>query len=473
MKSFWLYLHFPHLQLDTLFANPNQTQSELPVVVLNTRHNTVVQANAVARQAGISLGMGLGTAAALQHDLQVLPYQYEVEHSRLKELASHLYQVTSDIHLFSPNGILLRIHHMLKLYGGLTAYWQIIRRQLAPFHLSYHFATGHSALAAKMLASQGFDTISDDLASLKEAVGRCPLSATELDSKLQQKLTRVGVHRVSDLQSLPLKDLAKRFDAQLVTYLGRLSGEFHHPLQWFMPPSQFERYLELLYEISHSDHLHKPLLSMLTGLEQFLKVRDLLTHSIVLRLEIREHPAQSVQVNSAEGEYQASKWLELSKLKLDSLTLQGPVYGIHLRTLQTHLRCPDKADLFSRSKGSLTDLQLVALLQAKLGETAVLRLVMEDDFRPEKASSYRPVTTVRESQPLNALQPCRPSFLLPEGQPLTEKVRIMEGPERLHTGWWDNHEVVRDYYIARSEQGQWLWIYRTPQNQWYVQGVFS
>ena len=55
------------------------------------------------------------------------------------------------------------------------------------------------------------------------------LQQTELAVKTVQKLNRVGIHKVGDLLKLPLKDLAKRFDIDLVTYLGRLTGEFHHP----------------------------------------------------------------------------------------------------------------------------------------------------------------------------------------------------------------------------------------------------
>ncbi|GAL22007.1 DNA polymerase-like protein PA0670 [Vibrio maritimus] len=37
----------------------------------------------------------------------------------------------------------------------------------------------------------------------------------------------------------------------------------------------------------------------------------------------------------------------------------------------------------------------------------------------------------------------------------------------------DGNPVKRDYYVARSEQGQWLWIYRTEDKQWFIHGQFS
>ncbi len=471
MKNFWLYLHFPHLQLDTITSD-NADMQQQPVVILHGRKNTIVQSNQAAAEAGIQIGMGLGTAAALEHNLQVLPYQYDVENTRLQELATHLYQVTSDICLFAPNGLLLRIHHMLGLYGGLDPYWQKLQQQLKPFAVTYDFATGHSALAARMLARQHYNQVHQAIDTLKHAVNQCPITATELDHKVQEKLSRVGIHKVGELLTLPLKDIAKRFDAELVTYLGRLSGEFYHPLSFYTPQSQFERYLELLYDITHTQHLHKPLGKLLDALEHFLKVRDLLTNRITLRFFQRDGEPINLDVGSAQGEYQAKKWLQLSQLKLESLKLQAPIYGLRLNTGQTQLRSPEKADLFRAAQGSLNTLQLISLLEAKLGEHSVLKVTLKDDFRPEVVSQYQSIEDAH-NDPAMCLHAMRPSFLLPAPQHLQDKVNIISGPERLHTGWWDNQQVIRDYYIARNHQGQWLWIFKTPHQQWFVQGLFS
>jgi hypothetical protein len=34
------------------------------------------------------------------------------------------------------------------------------------------------------------------------------------------------------------------------------------------------------------------------------------------------------------------------------------------------------------------------------------------------------------------------------------------GPERIETGWWDGRPIARDYYIAHSQNGSRMWIYR-------------
>jgi protein ImuB len=64
-------------------------------------------------------------------------------------------------------------------------------------------------------------------------------------------------------------------------------------------------------------------------------------------------------------------------------------------------------------------------------------------------------------------------MLLPAPQPLTDNVSIIQGPERLVTGWWDGDDMTRDYFVARSTTGRWLWVFRNQDLQWFVHGMFS
>lgn len=468
MKALWLYLHFPHLQLDTLFS---QKAVEHPVVILDGKLNTVVQLNQLAYDSGIRLHMGLGTAAALAQSLQVIPYQSDIERNTLKEIAEWLYLVTSDICFYPPNGLLLRIHNMLNLYSGLAPYWLAIKNQLSSLKITYQYSTGHSPYASRMLARAAWNTITDDFLLIKQQVNQCTLSQTELSAKAIHKLNRVGIHKIDDLLKLPLKDVAKRFDIDLVTYLGRLTGEFQHPVNFFHPTESFHRYLELLYSIENIQHLHLPLQHLLTSLEHFLKVRDQLTEQLIITLHQREADDLPLEVHSAQGEYQAQKWLTLSALTFETIKLAAPVFAITLSTGKTYIRTPDKPDLFSAKKGSLSNLQLVSMLQAKLGEAAVQGLTMQDDFRPERVSQY--ISPLQQHTIQLHLQSLRPSFLLHKPQPLLQKVAIIHGPERVTTGWWDNQPVTRDYFIAHAETGQWCWVYRTPAEKWYLHGIFS
>lgn len=53
---------------------------------------------------------------------------------------------------------------------------------------------------------------------------------------------------------------------------------------------------------------------------------------------------------------------------------------------------------------------------------------------------------------------------------------ILEGPERLETGWWDESGIARDYYIALSGRGVRLWVYRDrgdSRKRWFLHGFFG
>ena len=114
MSQLWLYLHFPRLQLNSLTWLADQSEyAEQPLVILNTQSNKVLQLNRQASLAGIKPNMGLATSASLAHDLLVHPYKQEIEQAKLAEIAEALYQVTSDICLYPPDGLLLRVHNML------------------------------------------------------------------------------------------------------------------------------------------------------------------------------------------------------------------------------------------------------------------------------------------------------------------------------------------------------------------------
>ena len=41
------------------------------------------------------------------------------------------------------------------------------------------------------------------------------------------------------------------------------------------------------------------------------------------------------------------------------------------------------------------------------------------------------------------------------------RLRIVAGPERIESGWWDQADARRDYYVVQTLAGQRGWAYRT------------
>lgn len=470
MTNIWLYLHFPQLQLDCLLAQ-HSTSADIAMVVVNPSQMQVMQLNQIAYAVGICKGMSLGAAATLDSTLAVHPYQEIVEQDKLKEIADSLYSVTSDICFFAPTGLLLRAHTMLSLYGSLASYWLAIQQRLESLNITYHYATGTTPLAAKALALQKWDQVCEDHSKIQKQLSSSPLDFTELDKKTINKLERVGIRRLKQLIDVPLGDIAKRFSHQLAHYLGQLQGVLPHPVQFYHPAAEFQRYMELLYEITNTQTLIPSLRYLLKALEQFLKLRDQLAMQVIIDLHQRDSEILALNVGSPQGEYRASAWQRLIELQLETVSLNAPVFAITLCVSKTHLCVPDKADLFEAKRGDLSCLQLIAILQAKLGQQAVYSPAFCNSDIPEQANqSVRVLNTQSSDWHAHAM---RPIFLFPQPVPLAFKVFIEQGPERIQTAWWSGHLIERDYFVARNPQGQWFWIFRTPEQHWFVHGVFS
>jgi protein ImuB len=86
-------------------------------------------------------------------------------------------------------------------------------------------------------------------------------------------------------------------------------------------------------------------------------------------------------------------------------------------------------------------------------------------------------------KPVNVPYFLRPLWLLADPRPLPGDERprcdgpleLEEGPERIESGWWDGHDVRRDYYVARDRAGARLWVFRERQDggRWFLHGVFG
>jgi protein ImuB len=124
----------------------------------------------------------------------------------------------------------------------------------------------------------------------------------------------------------------------------------------------------------------------------------------------------------------------------------------------------------------------------------VFQLQAVDDHRPERAWMQVPVTPdASAGRTPAASTSARPLFVLPAPQSLSTSsnqpeyegvLRLIAGPERVEAGWWDSRSpaagrpdlaVHRDYFVARNDHGQTLWIYRelmAPRG-WYLHGFFA
>lgn len=467
----WLYLYFPRLQLET-----QEPDSPLPFGIVDEQENQLVQLNEAAQKQGVAPGMGLATAAALCPDIQLLPLKEIIAQRRIEELAHGLYDLSGDICPDIPEGLWLGATRMVKYHNGFDNYCKNIQSFLAPQSLTYQIGAGFSPLSARLLA-KAKAPLTDQPGAQTQAYRQCPLELTDLSLSTREHLQRLGIQTMAGLLALPLKEVSRRFDADLAQYLGRLTGQLPHPLPLFQPPDTFRRHRELPHELETSQGLMPWIERLLGELETFLLSREQVVKRVELTLYPREGEPVSQVIGTAQGESRVERWRPLIELTLERQPLTAPVAALALSVRELLPRPKDTRDgLDPHSTSSLSPDQLIALLQARLGEDRVRRLVVREDFRPDKATAERdPLSRTEHSNPESPPPPnLRPGFLLDAPQPCRQPLEIVQGPERIATGWWDHQPQVRDYYIARNSEGQWCWVFREPQQTgWFVQGYFA
>jgi len=104
------------------------------------------------------------------------------------------------------------------------------------------------------------------------------------------------------------------------------------------------------------------------------------------------------------------------------------------------------------------------------------------DHRPERA--WARVLDGRSAGPHASCAACaRPLWILPAPLPLGAgkvpnlhegSLRLMSDAERIESGWWDEHDLRRDYYTAVARSGERMWIYRDlDSGVWHLHGIFG
>lgn len=519
MQTLWLYLLFPQLQLDLNSdgINPEQATTPAPAVLLHPQDLRVHQANAPARSLGIKPGQTLAQACAMCAALQVMPWQPALEQQLLDMLALDCYQLCADIAEAPPNALWLRLDPMLQLYGGLPAFLQQLNQQLQQRPLQYQYGVALSAEAARLLCLSQPGQTALTQAQQQLQLSGCPVSFLHVTPATIQQLERLGISQLGQLLLLPATELSRRFGADLYLYLQRLQGKLPPLLQYYQPPEQFSARLELLYQLEQYPQLHKPLQHLLLQLQHYLQRRDQLCYQLQLELTLRDQPPLTLKLQSPQAEALACRWLNLWQLKLEALRLPAPVLALALSASQYCSRDTDSDDLYAGRRGQYTPLQLVGLLQAKLGSAQVCRPVQVAAYLPEIAGVNIPLQSAaagvnpqprqqstqvpapRQTMAQNLAQtvaqpaaaytvgaepsatntftalsaPHRPAFLLAQPEPLQQQVQLQPGLERIQSQWWQGPSEARDYLTAQSADGRWLWIYRTEQQQWFVHGVFA
>ncbi|NCT66387.1 MAG: DNA polymerase Y family protein [Rhodanobacteraceae bacterium] len=503
---FWLCLRFAQLALDVV-----RTGLDLPprtpcaVVDGPPQRRQVVLADAAARKAGVHAGQPLAAAHLLCPRLAVAPRDAAAERQALDSLAAWAYRYSADVSLAAPDALYVEVGASLALFGGWPALERRLRAELAGFGFACSLAAAPTAAAAHVLAGLDDGLALPALAQLAPALGAVPLVHGGLAAKAVATLHGMGLRTLGELFRLPRAELARRIGTDALDQLDRLRGLAAEALPRWQPPARFERGVEFAFGVESHTALAFPLQRLIGELALFLRARDGGVQRFTLVLGHERGASTRVEVGLLAPQREAAALFELARTRLDRIALPAPVHALAVRADDLPPLCPLHQDLFETNRREQLDWPMLAeRLRARLGNDALKGLDCVADHRPARAWRFVSLDAPADPPRKNgrgsggsrdaliggpraegrglksiaaaAAPTARPFWLLPRPLALREApLRVLAGPERIESGWWDERDQRRDYYIVQLRSGQraWAFVEAGTTDGWTVHGWFA
>jgi protein ImuB len=487
LKRLWFCIYLPDLPLEA--SGPGD---DARVVVEEQQGiHRVLLASAKAASAGIIPGQSANAALALLPTLRVEERNEIAEQQTLEHLSSWLEQFTSVVCFAGPKVLLVEIAGSLRLYGGLLSLRQQIAAGLEQQGFNALLAIAPTPLAATWLAKGRRRACIREPANITAALRTLPLACLDWPQAVCESLSGMGVSTIGDCLRLPREGFARRFGPQRLLELDRALGRLPDPRTSWRAPERFCVDYEMTEEQSDRELLFAICHELLLSLERFLLTRQLGTQRVLFSFFHLRGPATQLLLGCANAERLADRWFDLLRIRFEKLSLPEAVISVRLRGGSTQAIRAETARLRFQGKTSgqgsrFSMTQLAERLVARVGNQSVAGVTTVAEHRPQLAWRPHDLLSVKTiNTPLTIRKDLqRPLWMLPEpalllvdqGYPLHQgRLRILEGPERLETGWWDEEGITRDYYTAVNPRGMRLWVFRNRNHpaSWYLHGFFG
>ncbi len=491
----WLAVHLPQLPLEALTGAAEDERARVIIEGAGVRQQ-VLSVNSTAMSLGIRPGMPVSAAHALGL-LHTIVRDERAEESTLNRLALWAMRFTPAVSLVSPDGLLLEVRGSLKLFGGIEPLLRCLRHGLSELGHAACLAVAPTPMAAGLLARARTDAVVMTAERLRGELARVPVTHLRLPEQTTQALQQVGIRMVHECLRLPRAGLARRFSPLFVQCLDQISGALDDPRPRVPLPATFMSELSLPWEISDSVSLMKATQRLLNSLGGYLQARCAATRLLHWHFRHTDKTASEIHQSLAAPQSDPRHIADLLGERLTRISFSSPVHAASLRVEQFVERQAHNESLFTQSQpgdgvyalspSDEADRMHAFLdrLQARLGDNAVVRLATHPDYRPERAwrqEKWGLAPLPQKVDEADAL--IRPLWLLrrPQLLQMHAATPLYDGPltllserERIESGWWDGHHVVRDYYRASTRSGDHLWVFRDLQQhrQWSLQGLFA
>ncbi|MGF7239649.1 protein ImuB [Pseudomonas oryzihabitans] len=469
----WACIYFPQFALDGVLRNCPDPDEPLVLLQGPIQRRIIKAANPAALALGLRPEMTYTAAQAICPQFATVEYNEAALRRQHELLAAWAYGFSSQVSLHFADALVLEVQSSLPLFGPWPRFEARLRQELTALGFGHRITLAPNPVAARVLANAGDSLAVRDDAGLASAMRTLPVALLGFEPEIIQALSRMGLRQLSQVLALPRAQLARRFPLSLLNHLDQMLGSKVLPLEFFLPPTTFRLRIELNFEVESTQALLFPLRRLTSDLATYLAGRDMGAQRFTLRLEHREAPTTEIVVGLLAPERDPALLFEFARGRLEPTQVVEPVLAIGLVADELPSFVPQHRGLFDdRPQQTVSWEQLRERLRSRLGDDAVYAVGAQGDHRPERA--WRRNTP---SLALQALGPNRrPGWLLPAPEPLdVDQSRVLSGPERIESGWWDGEDARRDYYVLELTDGRTAWAFQSPAEGpgWWVQGWFA
>lgn len=484
----WACISFPQLALDDVLRRRADHAAPLVLFEGTGSRARVQAANAAAQHHGLYAGQSLTAARALYPRVNAIEHDAASVERSHDFLAAWAYRYSSQVCRTFPGVLLLEVRGSFRLFGGWPALQAELRRDLAALGFEHRIAAAPNPHAARVLADARDGCAIEDEAHLLDALGTLPVERGGLDAMCAESLQRMGLRRLRQVFLLPRAELGKRIGTQALLHLDHLRGMAETALEFHQPPDVFDQRIELPFNTASHEPLLFPLRRLLRDFSAFLAGRDGGAQCFTLAFEHERGTSTEIRIGLLAPERDPELLFAIARARMDRTRLREPACGLRLVSDELPPFTPARRDLFdTRPQQAVTWDALRERLRARLGEHAVHGLAMHPDHRPERAWRIRDADPLHgagsprgsrsaRARDTNGPLPPRPTWLLARPIPLRERVaRILAGPERIESGWWDGADMRRDYYVIETASHQRAWAFRPAgeDGPFMLQGWFA
>ena len=504
----WISIYLPTHSLDALFPRwPINT----PLAAV-LRQEKVCACTPAAQALGVRIGMrrssvlGLAPHIVLRNDAP-----QEAQHY-LQQIALGLLQYTPCLAFFDPHTLVLDVSASLRLFNGPRALWRRLSNTLRALEARACLGMAPTARGACLLAWQTHSRRRRVLrhVSLQRLLDPLPADLLPATQAYAEWLQGIACQTLGQLRQLPRKGLQHRSEPALVQTLDAAYGTSDDHFNWFEAPDHFSQRHDLLERIEYTPAVLHAALRLIEQLCGWLQAK----HAAVTTLCFSLHHEKGrharlptlLDLKLSEAAWLPGHFEAILGEQLRSLSLPAPVIAIELEVAAIEARQGLSQSLFIEpAQWPSQERRLFDILCARLGAENVLCAHPLADHRPERANRWKPIlgpsSPVSAGRALHALSGragtlangtppqlpgyARPFWLLPEPLALETRnnhpvykgasLRLIQGPERIETGWWDEPgQELRDYFIAQDTNAARYWIYQDRRALgWFLQGLFA